>query len=56
MRTNEISVLEVEAIQLVAGLFCIHNILVNDERGAFGVVGDTLADLAVEGVSHICAF
>jgi hypothetical protein len=46
--TNEIAVLEVEAIEFVAGLLCIHYFFIDDERGAFGVTGYTLTDLAVE--------
>ena len=46
-RTNEVSILEVEAVQFVTGLLCIHNILVDDEGGALGVVCDSLSDLAV---------
>jgi hypothetical protein len=49
--TNEIAVLEVEAVQFVAGLLSIHYIFVNDECGALGVVGNSLTDLAVERVS-----
>lgn len=44
--TNKIAVLEVEAVQLVAGLLRIHDILVYDEGGALGVVRNTLSDLA----------
>jgi hypothetical protein len=47
VRTDEIAVLEVEAVQLVAGLLGIQDFLVNDECGPLGVVGDALADLAV---------
>lgn len=50
-RTDEVSVLKVEAVQLVAGLLSIHDIFVNDECGAFGVVGDALADLTVLCIS-----
>lgn len=49
-RTDEVAILEVETIQLVAGGFGVHDILVDDERGALCVVGDALADLA-RGVS-----
>lgn len=50
-RTNEVAILEVETIQLIARCLCIHDIFINHKRGAFGVVGDTLADLAVTRVS-----
>lgn len=46
--TNEISVLEVEAVQLIASLLCIHDILVDDERRALRVIRDSLTDLAAE--------
>lgn len=42
---HEVSVLEVEPIQLVTRLFGLHHILVDDERGALGVVVDPLSDL-----------
>lgn len=47
-RTDEVSVLEVEAVELVAGRFCVHYVFINDKGGALAVVGDTLADLAAE--------
>jgi len=52
--TDEIAILEVETVQFVAGLFCIHNIFVNNERGAFGVVGYALPYLPVACLSY-CA-
>lgn len=42
---DEVSVLEVEAVELVAGLFGVYNIFVDHECGAFCVVGNALADL-----------
>lgn len=45
-RTDEIAVLEVEAVELVAGLLGIHHILVDDKGSALGVAGNALADLA----------
>lgn len=45
--TDEVSVLEVEAVQLVASRLCVHYIFIDDEGCALGVVGDSLADLAV---------
>jgi hypothetical protein len=55
-RTNEVSILEVEAIQLVAGLLGIHYVLIDNKRSSFGVVGDALADLTMELVStSFCA-
>lgn len=57
MRTDKISVLKIETVQLVAGLLCVHDIFVHDEGGAFGIVGDSLTDLAGIRVSvpHTCA-
>ena len=43
---DEIAILEVEAVQLVAGALGVHDIFVDDEGGAFGVCRDALADLA----------
>jgi hypothetical protein len=45
--TDEVSVLEVEAVQLVASRLCVHYIFIDDEGCALGVVGDSLADLAM---------
>ena len=44
--TNEVAILEVEAVELVAGSLCIHHVLINNEGCTFGVVGNALADLA----------
>ena len=46
-RTDEISVLEVEAVELVASRLGVHHVFIDNEGGALGVVGDTLTDLAV---------
>lgn len=55
-RTNKITVLEVKAVQLVAGLFCIHDILVHHEGRAFGIAGYTLSYLtALHGLSVPCS-
>ena len=43
---DEVAVLEIVAVELVASLFCVYDIFVNDECGALCVVGDALADLA----------
>lgn len=43
---NEVAVLEIESVELVAGLFGVYHILVDNECGALCVVGDALADLA----------
>lgn len=42
---DEIAVLKVETVELVASLFGIYNILVDDEGGALCVVCDALTDL-----------
>lgn len=42
---DEVAVLEIVAVELVASLFCVYDIFVNDECGALCVVGDALADL-----------
>lgn len=42
---DEVAVLEIEAVELVAGLFGVYNILVDNECGALCVVGDALTDL-----------
>jgi hypothetical protein len=44
--TNEIPILEVEAIQLIACLLRIHDIFINDEAGALGVVRRALPYLS----------
>lgn len=51
VENNEVAGLEVETVQLVAGGFGVHDILVDDECSAFGVACDSLTDLAVVGVS-----
>ena len=50
---DEVAVLEVEAIELVAGGFGVHYIFVDDEGGAFCVACYALADLAGEVL--VCA-
>jgi hypothetical protein len=54
-RANEISILEVEAVQLIASLFGVHHVLIDNECRSLRVVGDSLADLSVELVSIILA-
>lgn len=51
--TDEISILEVESVELIAGLLSIHHIFVYDESRAFCVIGDALADLAVSIISSM---
>lgn len=45
-RTDEVTILEVEAVELVARRLGVHYVFIDNESGAFGVVGDALADLA----------
>lgn len=52
--TNEIAILEVESVQLVAGLLGVHNIFIDNKGGALGSVGNSLADLAAQAVSVCC--
>jgi len=49
--TDEVAVLEVEAVELIAGLLGIHHVFIDDEGSALGVRGDALTDLATPGVS-----
>jgi hypothetical protein len=51
IRTNKIATLEVETVQFVAGLLCIHDIFIHDERRAFCVIGNALANLAMYLIS-----
>jgi hypothetical protein len=51
-RTNKVAVLEVVAVQLVARLLCIENVLVNDKGSALGVVGNALTDLTAAVGEH----
>jgi hypothetical protein len=46
-RTNQVSVLEVESIELIACLFGVVDVFVDNKSGSFGVVRDSLADLTV---------
>lgn len=43
--TDKVSVLKVEAVQLIACLLGIHDVLVHNEGSALSIVGDTLANL-----------
>lgn len=47
VENDEIAVLEVETVELVAGGFRVHHIIVDDEGSALGVGRDALADLSV---------
>ena len=50
---DEVAVLEVEAVQLVACGFGVHDIFVDDKGRALGVARDALADLSVRDLSLI---
>jgi hypothetical protein len=52
-RTNEVSVLEIEAVELVAGLLGVGYVFIDNEGSTLGVVGDTLSNLATMAVSII---
>ena len=49
-RTNEVAVLKVEPVQLVARLLRIHYVLIDHERCAFGIRRDALPNLAEDDV------
>lgn len=51
VHTDEVAVLEVEAVELVAGLLGVHHVLIDDECSALGVVRNALADLATSQMS-----
>jgi hypothetical protein len=48
--TNKVTALEVEAVQLVASLLCIHDVFIDDEGSSLGVAGNALADLTVRAL------
>ena len=52
-RTNEISPLKVEAIQLVASLLCVYYIIVHYKDSSFGGIIDTLAYLPVSKYQRV---
>lgn len=49
LHTNEVSVLEIESIELIACLFGVVHVLVDNKRGPLGVVRDTLTYLPDKG-------
>jgi hypothetical protein len=49
IRTDQVSVLEIETIELIACLLGVVHVLVDHECSALRVVGDTLADLPITG-------
>ena len=44
-RTDKISILEVESVQLIARLLRIHHVLIDNECSALRIVRNALADL-----------
>ena len=51
--TNEVAALEVESVQFIARLLCIHDILEDYESGALGVAGNSLTDLTISELAHL---
>lgn len=49
--TDKVTVLEVEAVQLVARLFCIHHVFIDDEGGPLGIACNALSNLSAWGVN-----
>jgi hypothetical protein len=47
--TDKVTVLEIIPVQLVARLFCIHHVLIDDESGALGIGRNALSNLSAEG-------
>jgi hypothetical protein len=52
VHTDEIAVLEVESVQLVAGLLRVHHLLIDDKCSPLGIVGDALPYLSVSRGQH----
>lgn len=51
IRTDQVSALEVVAVQLVAGLLRVHDIFIDDESSALRVGRNALSNLAAGCVS-----
>lgn len=56
VRTDQITVLEVVAVELVAGLLGIHYVLIDNKGRPLRGVGDTLTNLAKTEVSILIGF
>lgn len=54
--TDKVSALEVEAVQLVAGLLCVHDVVIDNEGSSLCVGGNALADLTVYSINQYCAW
>ena len=52
IRTDQIPILEIETVQLITGLFRVHDIFVHHERSTFGIIGYPLSYLTVDAFSH----
>jgi hypothetical protein len=50
-RADEITILEIEPVQLITGLLRVHDIFEDYERGSFCCIGDALPNLSWGGVS-----
>lgn len=56
-RTDKITILEVEAVELVAGLLRIHYVLIDHEGRSLGTSGNALANLAAkERKKHVSSW
>ena len=44
-RTHKVTTLKVEAVQLIACLLRVRDVLVDHKRGSLGIAGDALTDL-----------
>lgn len=53
VRTDKVTALEVEAVQLVASLLCIHHVVIDNEGCTLCVGSNALANLAVEDISTV---
>ena len=48
VENHEVAILEVEAVEFVAGRFSVHDVFKDDEGSAFCIAGYALADLSAE--------
>ena len=51
VRTDQVAILEIESVQFITSLFCIHDIFIYHKSGAFGIARNTLTDLTVMRVT-----
>lgn len=52
VHTDEVSVLEIESIELIACLFGVVHVFVDNKRGSLGVVCDTLTYLPMRRIDN----